>query len=145
MLNGAPDKYAELLDILGPDGLQAMQDAGVLDLRLAQSNQQMGQGGKLIDMGAEQAKTPGAKGMTVGPHGVYIASSPLEHAAVAMSRIMGQKKMEEGRAQQDKATAAQTKAMADLIEGQKRLMYGMKLQGQPMLGPEEAPMYGPGY
>ena len=148
MLNGfdpGDARYGQLLELLGPEGVQSMLDAGSINLKMAQAQQQAARGGKMIDSGEGMMQTPGAQGMRVG--NTYVASSPLEHLSVAMARAMGADKAKSGGAMQDQANAAQTKAMADLMEGQRRLLYGIKGLGEPQYGPEEAPpvYYGPGY
>lgn len=60
--------------------LQQMIDAGLVDDRAEILAQQ-------IRRGQGMMQTPGAQGMQVG--GTYRAASPLEHAATAMSRILG--------------------------------------------------------
>ena len=44
--------------------------------------------------------TPTAQGRTVGPHGVYVASSPLEHLGSAFLRGQGQLGINQGEAGQ---------------------------------------------
>lgn len=157
-MGGMSDQYfQELMNLLGEPGRQAMLDASTAEGRIDLAKQNLGTGQGLgkraVDLGEAMAMTPGAKGMTVGPHNVYVAASPFEHAAVAMARIMGQRKMEEGRGQiseaQKKANKEQAKAMADIAAGKQALLSGMNYQGMPMLGPEMPPAYDvpmpPGY
>lgn len=103
MDNGTGDGLSEY-EIL----MQALADPALAD-KLAQ----MGVYGDQMGLAGQQAKradalraTPGAEGRTVGPHSVYVASSPLEHLSGALQR---------GRGERDLASA--TKAQQGLIAG----------------------------
>ncbi|HEX7974867.1 MAG TPA: hypothetical protein VF498_10690, partial [Anaerolineales bacterium] len=63
-----PDLY-ELLQNADPDTLQQMIAAL--------------SSGEMTGMGHEMMQTPQPSGQSVGPHNVYVAASPLEHAAAA--------------------------------------------------------------
>jgi hypothetical protein len=115
-----------------PNVLQQMIDAGLVDDRAGVLAQQMKRAQGLM-------AAPGAQGMNVG--GTYVAASPLEHLASAMSRIIG--------GQRAKGIEQQ---MGDLIgqKGAGRMAYAnageapapMAPQGQvpPLLArPPEAP------
>lgn len=118
-----------LIDILGPEGMQALMDSGLMDERLGMAGQQM-------KMGAGQFGAPSAAGQNVG--GTYVAANPLEHVATAMTRAMGLKQMQG-------AQDSQAQILARAMDAKNRLARGMALQGQPMMGPEEPPTFGPGY
>lgn len=70
----------ELLQNADPETLQRMFDA-------LNSGEQMG-------LGHEMLQTPGAPGMRAG--GTYVAASPLEHIATALSRIQGARMIDQG-------------------------------------------------
>lgn len=110
-----------------PGALQQMIDAGLFGDRSALSAQQMGQAQGMID-------TPSAQGMRVG--GTYVASSPLEHAAIAMTRAMGHRQMQDARAQQEGLIGGKGQGMEALI----RAMAGPNQRVAPVqLGDLAAP------
>lgn len=74
---------------LSPDILQQMIDAGLVDDQASLLAQAMARGQGLM-------ATPGAQGMNVG--GTYRASSPLEHAATALARVMGGRQVRDAEA-----------------------------------------------
>lgn len=79
------DDLYSLLASADPQTLQAMIDAGLVDDR-------MGLAGKQLGIAHEQFNTPGADGRNVGH--TYVASSPMEHLAVAMRRYQGARGMQ---------------------------------------------------
>lgn len=119
----------QLIQALGPEGVQAMMDAMLAQGRIGAAQGEIGQGQQLM-------ATPSAEGRNVG--GTYVAASPFEHAATAMARILGQKQMQTGKAQQE----AQ---FGKIGEGVNRYLRGVTLAGKPQLGPEMPPGYGPGF
>lgn len=98
-----------------PGALQQMIDAGLFGDRSALAGQDMAQGQGMM-------QTPGAEGMRVG--GTYVAANPLEHASVAMSRIMGAQKMQDARGKQDALVGQKGQGMEALIRA-------MSQRGQP--------------
>lgn len=127
---GSPDEaalYEMLSQRLGPEGLQQMIDAGLFSDRSQLTGQEMGQAQGMID-------TPGAQGMRVG--GTYVASSPLEHASVAMARVMGQQKMNQARQNQGDLITGKGKGMEALLRAMSR-------PGQAQQDPNAAPPWMP--
>jgi hypothetical protein len=97
---------SELLSHLGPEGLQQMIDAGLFSDRSGLEAQKTAQG-----MGMMQ--TPGAQGQNVG--GTYVASSPLEHLATALSRVQGGRMVQESQGRQADLIGGKGKGMEALL------------------------------
>jgi hypothetical protein len=116
---------ADLLSQLGPEGIQQMIDAGLFSDRSGLEAQKTAQGVGLM-------QTPGAQGQNVG--GTYVASSPLEHLATALSRVQGGRMVQESQGRQ-----------ADLIGGKGKGMeaFLMALARQAPVQPQQTPE-GPG-
>ena len=74
-----------------PGTLQKMLDAALYGDR-------MGVEGDTMKMGADLWKTPMAKGQAVGNS--YVAASPVEHMANAMSQLVGAEKLNKSQATQ---------------------------------------------
>ena len=121
-----------------PGALQQMIDAGLFGDRAALAGQDMAQGAAMMN-------APGAQGMRVG--GTYVASSPLEHASVALERAMGASRMNDARQSQDQLVGQKGTGMEALIRAMaKRGQPAQTQMGIPPGLPAEQPAPGvPGY
>lgn len=86
---------------LDDETLQQLMELGIIPEQLDQLKQQMAQSQKIRDRGAPKGTDTGR---------VYVAASPLEHAAYAMQGIKAGKDM-------DRDRLAQQKLLADQIRG----------------------------
>jgi hypothetical protein len=122
MADKSTDDLYDLISQADPETLQAMIDAGLVPER---SNIAQGQ----YNYGQKLAGTPSAQGREVGK--TYVASSPLEHLAVALRNYQGQKMMKDAQSQQQGLLDRQGQGRLDYL----RLIAG---RGQPSPGPQIA-------
>lgn len=84
-LPGGAGDFSDLLQYADPETIQAMVDAGLIPAQMSLAQQHGQMGGML--------QTPQPEGRQVG--NVYVAASPLEHAAAAVRSGIGLRQMKD--------------------------------------------------
>lgn len=108
-------ELAALLSQLTPEDIDALVGAGQTDDRMSiQAN--------AMKMAQAMASSPGAQGAHAGD--LYVASSPLEHLAVGLDRIQGQRGVSDARAQMSGLIDQKGGALADAWKRQIAAMQG---------------------
>lgn len=94
---------------LSDEDIQALMELGVLPDQQKSLDDQITTAQTIRDR-----KAP--RGQTVGPDNVYVASSPLEHAAYAAQGIMAGRDIKNARLQQQEILAKQIKGRASYFQ-----------------------------
>lgn len=94
---------------LSDEDIQALMELGVIPDQQKSLDSQIE-----IAQALKDRKAP--RGQTVGPSGVYVAASPLEHAAYAAQGIMAGRDMKKARLEQQSLLAKQIKGRSKYFQ-----------------------------